>query len=179
GRRVIPRAQFGKAYTGVAVAIEPAIDFTPAGGRSRGAFRYLRPMLRQGGHLRRILVTSIMLRAFALVTPLLTAILVNRIVPAADTHLLVVVSAGLGAVVYVVLLGLLSPPLALLVLGIGVVQVIVLTMARRRNQRLMMESLETVARSQSYSYQLLAGIEDLKAAGAERRAVEHWTDLFV
>jgi ABC-type bacteriocin/lantibiotic exporter with double-glycine peptidase domain len=42
----------------------------------------------------------------------------------------------------------------------------------------MVESLEAEARSGSYVYQLLAGIEVLKAAGAEQRAVEHWSNLF-
>jgi ATP-binding cassette, subfamily B, bacterial len=50
--------------------------------------------------------------------------------------------------------------------------------ARRTNQRLMMQGLEAEARSESYAYQLLAGIEDLKAAGAEHRAVDHWSALF-
>jgi ABC-type bacteriocin/lantibiotic exporter with double-glycine peptidase domain len=56
--------------------------------------------------------------------------------------------------------------------------VAVLLVARRRNQRLMAETLQTEARSQSYVYQLLAGIEALKAAGAEHRAVAHWSNLF-
>ena len=43
----------------------------------------------------------------------------------------------------------------------------------------MAETLHTEARSQSYVYQVLAGIETLKAAGAERRAVDHWSNLFV
>jgi len=43
----------------------------------------------------------------------------------------------------------------------------------------MAESLHVQARSQSYVYQLLGGIEDLKAAGAERRASAHWSNLFV
>jgi ATP-binding cassette, subfamily B, bacterial len=56
--------------------------------------------------------------------------------------------------------------------------VAVIVLARRRNQRLASESLEAQARSESYAYQMLAGIEDLKAAGAEERAVAHWSGLF-
>ena len=37
---------------------------------------------------------------------------------------------------------------------------------------------ESGARSESYAYQLLCGIEDLKAASAEDRAVAHWSGLF-
>ncbi|HEX6491991.1 MAG TPA: peptidase domain-containing ABC transporter [Candidatus Dormibacteraeota bacterium] len=43
----------------------------------------------------------------------------------------------------------------------------------------MSESLEATARMRGYQYELLAGMESLKAAGAEHRAVEHWADLFV
>jgi ATP-binding cassette, subfamily B, bacterial len=86
---------------------------------------------------------------------------------------------GSLASVYLVLLFILSPPLAALVLGLGLLQVMVLLLARRRNQHLMSESLQVEAKSQSYTFELLAGIETLKAAGAERRAAEHWERLFV
>ena len=79
---------------------------------------------------------------------------------------------------YLVLLLVISPPLGILVLGLGAAQVTVIILARGKNQRLMKESLEAGARSESYAFQLLAGIEDLKAAGAEDRAVRHWSGLF-
>jgi ABC-type bacteriocin/lantibiotic exporter with double-glycine peptidase domain len=79
---------------------------------------------------------------------------------------------------YLVFLFLLSPPLGALVLGLGLLQVLVLLLARRRNQHLMSENLQVEAKSQSYTFELLAGIETLKAAGAERRATEHWEGLF-
>jgi ATP-binding cassette, subfamily B, bacterial len=82
------------------------------------------------------------------------------------------------ATLYLVLLLVISPVLGLLALGLGVVQVTVILLARRKNQRLASESLEAQARSESYAYQMLAGIEDLKAAGAEDRAVTHWSGLF-
>jgi ATP-binding cassette subfamily B protein len=86
---------------------------------------------------------------------------------------------GSLASLYLVLLFMLSPPLAALVLGLGLLQVMVLLLARRRNQHLMSESLQVEAKSQSYTFELLAGIETLKAAGAERRAAEHWERLFI
>jgi ATP-binding cassette, subfamily B, bacterial len=85
---------------------------------------------------------------------------------------------GAMATLYLVLLLVISPVLGLLALGLGVVQVTVILLARRKNQRLAAESLEAQARSESYAYQMLAGIEDLKAAGAEDRAVTHWSGLF-
>ena len=86
---------------------------------------------------------------------------------------------GSLASLYLVLLFVLSPPLAALVLGLGLLQVLVLLLARRRNQHLMSETLEVQAKSQSYTFELLAGIETLKAAGAERRAAAHWERLFI
>jgi ATP-binding cassette, subfamily B, bacterial len=204
-----------------------------------------------------VLVTSVLLRVFALALPLLTAALVDRVVPRRDAQLLLVVSlAGLvmvgyyslaaylrahlllqlrthldaqlalgfvshlvslpyafflkrsagdlmmrlrsnsivreflttGAVstlldggmvsLYMVLLLPLDWPLGLLVLALGVLQVIVLLLSGARTRQLMAESLEAEARSGSYVYQLLSGIETLKAAGAEQRGVEHWANLF-
>ncbi|MGR6967853.1 peptidase domain-containing ABC transporter [Geodermatophilus sp. URMC 61] len=80
---------------------------------------------------------------------------------------------------YLVLLVALSPTLAALVLGLALLQVAVLLLSWRRNQHLMSESLQVEAKAQGYTYQLLAGIETLKASGAERRAADHWEGLYV
>jgi ATP-binding cassette subfamily B protein len=86
---------------------------------------------------------------------------------------------GSLASLYLVLLFMLSPPLAALVLGLSLLQVMVLVLSWRRSQHLMSESLQIEAKSQSYTFELLAGIETLKAAGAERRAADHWERLFI
>jgi ABC-type bacteriocin/lantibiotic exporter with double-glycine peptidase domain len=86
---------------------------------------------------------------------------------------------GSLASVYLALLFVLSPPLGALVLALGLLQVMVLLLSWRRSQHLMSESLQIEARSQSYTFELLSGIETLKAAGAERRAAEHWQRLFI
>ncbi len=258
GRAYIPRELFGRAYTGVAIALEPGTDWEAGGRRAKGTLRYLRPMLREARQVWFVLATSVLLRLFALALPLFTAVLVNRILPRDESDLLLVLTAGMLAVagyylftaflrarllltlrtkldmqltlgfvehlvdlpyafflkrsggdlamrlqshaevrdllttsalsavldgafacLYLVALFVLSPTMGLLVLGLGVLQVAVLVLARHRNQRLMAESLHVQARSQSYVYQLLGGIEDLKAAGAERRASAHWSNLFV
>jgi ATP-binding cassette subfamily B protein len=64
-------------------------------------------------------------------------------------------------------------------LALGAVQVAVFLLARHRVRELMSQDLESQSRAQSYLVQMLAGIETLKAAGAESRAVEHWSNLFV
>jgi len=232
GRRAVPAAAFGKSYTGVAIILEPGADFIRGGKAGASPYRYLRPIVGQGVLARRVLVVSILLQLLALAVPLFTAVVVGRIVPDGNRHLLVVLTVALAAVagyyflvslvrghvllylrthldrqlttrfvrhltdlpyaegslsaildggmatIYLVLLLVISPPLGILVLGLGAAQVTVIILARRKNQRLMKESLEAQARSESYAYQLLAGIEDLKAAGAEDRAVGHWSGLF-
>ena len=257
GRRAIPAATFGKSYTGVAIILEPGADFIRGGKAGASPYRYLRPIVGQGALARRVLVLSVLLQLLALAVPLFTAVVVGRIVPDGDRHLLVVLTVAMAAVagyyflvslvrghvllylrthldrqlttrfvrhltdlpyafflsrsagdlmmrlqsnatvreiltegslsaildggmatIYLVLLLVISPPLGILVLGLGAAQVTVIILARRKNQRLMKESLEAEARSESYAYQLLAGIEDLKAAGAEDRAVRHWSGLF-
>jgi len=86
---------------------------------------------------------------------------------------------GVLATAYLVVIFALSPQLGFLVVALGAAQVVVLLSARRRNQHLMGEALATEARSQSYAYEMFSAVETLKAAGAERRAVSHWTNLFV
>lgn len=257
GRRVVPADAFGRSYTGVAIILEPGAGFARGGENRPSPYRYLRPILRQRVLAGRVVVLSVLLQALALAVPLFTAIVVNRIVPAGDQHLLIILAVTMAAMAgyyflislvrahlllylrthvdrqlttefishlarlpyafflrrsagdlmmrlqsnstvreilttgslsalldggmataYLVLLLVISPPLGLLVLGLGAAQVAATILARRGNQRLTTESLEAQARSESYAYQLLAGIEDLKAAGAEDRAVGHWSGLF-
>ena len=257
GRLQVPLKTLDRSFTGVAIVLEPTPDLVPGDRLSQGVFRYLRPVLRQARVLRRTLVTSILLRLFALAIPGLTAVVVNRVVGGDSRQTLAMMTVAMAAVVayhfaasflrahfllqlrthldtqmtlgfvrhlvdlpyafflkrsagdlmmrlrsnatvrellttgalstmldgglaslYLALLLSLSPLMGLVVAGLGGLQVAVLLAARRRNQRLMAETLQTEARSQSYVYQVLAGIEALKAAGAEHRAVEHWANLF-
>jgi ABC-type bacteriocin/lantibiotic exporter with double-glycine peptidase domain len=88
GPRSIPMAQFRRGYTGVAVTLEPGPAFTTTAHapESAGNWRYLRPLQRQAGLVSRVLVTSLLLRLFALAAPLLTAVVVDRVVPANDAQ---------------------------------------------------------------------------------------------
>ncbi len=258
GRRHVPMDTVSKSFTGIVLQIEPTTSFTPAKrGRSRVA-NYLAQLFGQRRLLARIVVTSVLLRLLALALPILTALIVDRVVPRADLPLLTVVAVGLGAVLlfqflsnlirahlllqlrtnldtrltlgfiehltrlpyaffvrraagdlmmrvssnttirqiltsttlsamldgvlvllYLALLFLLHVGLALLTVGLGVLQIAVYFATRNRVADLMSQDLEAQARTQSYLVQVFAGIETLKAAGAERRAVEHWSNLFV
>jgi ATP-binding cassette, subfamily B, bacterial len=85
---------------------------------------------------------------------------------------------GAFASLYLVLLLVINSVLALVVLVLALFEVSVMVLSWRRNQRLVSSSLQAQADTQSYAYELLAGIETLKASGAEHRAVDRWGGLF-
>ncbi|HEX2644218.1 MAG TPA: peptidase domain-containing ABC transporter [Thermoanaerobaculia bacterium] len=259
GRRLVPKNELDRAFTGVALTFEPTEDFEPSkGGVDKGIGRYLRQILTQSGLLTRILVTSVVIQVLALAVPLLTGLLVDRVVPRGDNHLLLILAIGSGGLVafkymstvvrsflllhlrtrldarmtlqfldhlvhlpylffqqrsagdlimrlnsnstireiltsgaisgvfdgamvslYLIMLLVASPKLGLVVAGLGALRVILFLFTRKRQRDLMSESLQTQADSRSYQVQMLAGIETLKASGAEDRSVEHWSHLFV
>ena len=86
---------------------------------------------------------------------------------------------GLMVTLYLILLFIASPGMGLLVLVLGALRIGLFLFTRRRHRDLMSRSLQTEAKSQSYQVSLLAGIETLKASGAEHRSVEQWSHLFV
>lgn len=258
GARIIPLARFGESFTGVALVFEPADTFEKK-KRGNGRFGwYVRQLAGQRHILGRVVVTSILLRMFALVLPLVTAVIVDRVVPRADHSLLWVVSTGIvgllafqlvttlvrshlllqlrtnldthltlgfvdylsrlpfqffqrrsagdllmrvnnnatiretlttsslstimdGTLVvgYAVLVMMLAPLMGVLVLLLGVLQVSVYLFSRRSYREYTARSLEAQARQQSYLVEMLAGMETLKAAAAESRAVERWSNLYV
>ena len=80
---------------------------------------------------------------------------------------------------YLLLIFAQSWSMGLVVLLLGGLQITVLLLTHRRMQRLMSETLQAQARSQSYMVQMLNGIETLKSVGAETRGVAQWSNLFV
>ncbi|MDQ3982852.1 MAG: peptidase domain-containing ABC transporter [Actinomycetota bacterium] len=85
---------------------------------------------------------------------------------------------GAFVFVYLFLLFAQSTSMGTLVLGLALLQTAILLVSRRPYRRLMSENLEAQAQSQSYAAQLLTGVETLKVAGAQHRAVDHWSNLF-
>jgi ABC-type bacteriocin/lantibiotic exporter with double-glycine peptidase domain len=258
GRRTVPMTQFRRAFTGVALVLEPTERFEKAERGGSRLWWYLRQLLGHRQLLNRVVVTSVLLRLLALSLPILTALIVDRIVPRGEHSLLLLVGVGLGAVlifqflsqllrahlllqlrtnldirmslgfldhlvslpyeffqrrsagdlmmrvtsntiireqltsstisalldgalvgIYLVLILLLSPSMGAVVLGLGLLDVGVFLLSRRHYRELMSQDLEAQARAQAYLVQLLGGIETLKVSGAEQRAVEHWSNLFV
>ncbi len=258
GRYRLSWAAVNDLYSGVAVMLEPADTFAPGGRAAPGALHHARKLLARSSGIGRVLATSVVVRVMALAVPVLTGVIVDRVVPNNDGHLLKVLAAVMAALIgysvlatylrahlllrlrsrldvdmtldflehlvdlpygfflkrssgdlmmrlrsnatvreilttgtisalldgalatlYLVVIFALSPTLGVLVSALGAAQVAVLLAARRRNQHLMGEALATEARSQSYAYEMFSAVETLKAAGAERRAVSHWTNLFI
>jgi ABC-type bacteriocin/lantibiotic exporter with double-glycine peptidase domain len=99
GRRRVSEDQLRKSYAGVAILLEPGEHFRSGGRRRTNIGRHLGPLLAQGATLRRVVATSLLLRVLALGLPLLTGILVDRVVPQQDRNLLLVVGLSLAAVV--------------------------------------------------------------------------------
>jgi ATP-binding cassette subfamily B protein len=258
GRIRVGWDRFRRAYTGVAVELEPGEAFAPGGRRPRRAWRHARQLVAERGRLGRVVGVSVLLRALALALPVLTGAVVDRVVPRHDHALLGIAAAamavmaaftfmtawlrarmllalrtvvdlrtavgfldhllalpyafhlrrsagdlmmrlrsnavvrellttgalsalldGVLVLAYLVVILAVSVGMGMLVAVLGALQVAVLLVARPSNQRLMGESLQAEAKTQGYAYQLFAGIETLKAAGAETRAVDHWSNLFV
>jgi ABC-type bacteriocin/lantibiotic exporter with double-glycine peptidase domain len=258
GRRRIPMESFGKSFTGVALILEPDEGFARDRRRAESAWGYVRPLMRQSGLLGRVGVVSLFIQLLALAVPILTGVLVDRIVPTGDRDLLLILSTGLlgmalfhllasfvrahlllnvrtqldlkislgfihhlvslpysfflqrssgdlmmrlnsnstvreilttGAMstmldgtlvsLYLILIWVQSVRMGAVVVGVGLLQVTVMLISHRRNQRLMAETLVAQARSQGYLVQILGGIETLKSVGAEERAVSEWTNYFV
>ena len=78
GRRVVSREAFSRSFTGVAVVVEPGESFqlvSPGRGKLWG---YFRKLFAQSRLIGRVVVTSILLRLFALALPLLAALRGNR-----------------------------------------------------------------------------------------------------
>src|SRR6266850_2718308 len=69
--------------------------------------------------------------------------------------------------------------MAAVVLVLGLLQVGAFLLSCSRYQELMSRDLQAQSKAQSHLIQMLAGIETLKASGAENRSVQQWSDLFV
>ncbi|MBV9690194.1 MAG: peptidase domain-containing ABC transporter, partial [Ktedonobacteraceae bacterium] len=85
---------------------------------------------------------------------------------------------GSFVIVYLLILFWQSGIFGLLVLVIGLLQVLLLFATNRPLHELSMRELIAQGRSQGYVSESLVGIVSLKAAGAEQRAFQHWSNLF-
>ena len=99
GRVRLSLEKVSKSFTGVAIVLKPTTEFE-RGGASGGAWRYLKPMLTQSRLLSKVGVTSLLIQLFALATPILMGVVVDRVVPPpGDRDLLLAVGLGMLAMV--------------------------------------------------------------------------------
>src|SRR5205085_5586707 len=95
GRTFVTRAQLDRALTGVALTLEPGPEFAPGGSRRTPLLgRYLKRVLGHDAALVRVVLTSILVQLFALAMPLLTRLIVDRVVPHGDMQLFRILAAG-------------------------------------------------------------------------------------
>lgn len=99
GRQKLNRDEVAKNFTGVALTFDPAEDFEPGESDRPTLWRWIAEILSHSRILSRTLVISILLQLFALAVPFLIGILVDRVVPRGDLHLLTVMGVGLAGIV--------------------------------------------------------------------------------
>ena len=99
GRIRVPMERFSQSFTGVAIGLRPGEDFSKGRRSKAGTWRYLRPLLRRSGLVSKVGVISFLIQLFALATPILMGVIVDRVVPAGDRDLLLVIMVGLTAMV--------------------------------------------------------------------------------
>jgi ATP-binding cassette subfamily B protein len=94
GRRRVPMDKFRRAFTGVALVFEPSETFEPAPPRPKRIAGLFKQVLEHRDLLWRIVLTSILVQMLAAALPLLTGVLIDRVVPRRDHSLLLVLALG-------------------------------------------------------------------------------------
>lgn len=95
-----------------------------------------------------------------------------------STQLISTVLDGSFVVVYLCILFWQSWTMGVLAFGLGLVQMIFLFVTTRALHDLSMRELIAQGKAQGYVNEALGNIVSLKAAGAEQRAFNYWTNLF-
>jgi ABC-type bacteriocin/lantibiotic exporter with double-glycine peptidase domain len=94
GQRVVPMSKVRDSFTGVALILEPSAVFQQQTRKPNELWGFLRYALQRSGLLTRIILTSFVIQVFSIVMPLLTGLLIDRVVPRKDYHLLVILASG-------------------------------------------------------------------------------------
>jgi ATP-binding cassette, subfamily B, bacterial len=257
GPREVSLEDFNKSFTGVALQLTPTerlVKVAPPSGRFG---RYLRELMLEKKLFTRIIVMSMLLRLVGLVLPLLTGMIIDRVVPRSDysllwitvvaitgmvlfntvcdvirSHLLlhlrmsldtrmtlsfldhmvslpfsffqrrstgdlmmrvqsngtvreIVTSKSMSAIidgvfvlVYAVIIFCVHPTMGIIAVTLSLTEAGVFACARPAYHRLLAEDLDKQAKAQGYMVQLLGGMETLKCAGAERQAIERWSNMY-
>ena len=92
---------------------------------------------------------------------------------------LTVLLDGTFVLMYLLLLLSVAPLFGLLVASLAAAQLLILAGSRARINQLMQRELSTRAEEQGYLVEAVAGVSMLKASGAEDRAFDRWSTLFI
>jgi ATP-binding cassette, subfamily B, bacterial CvaB/MchF/RaxB len=97
GERFFPIAEASKHLTGVALELSPAEGFLPKDERARLPFSTFWTQLRGSTHaLIQILILSVILETFVIVSPFYLQLTVDDVIARGDTDLLIVLALGFG-----------------------------------------------------------------------------------
>ncbi len=94
GYRSVPMAVFRRAFTGVAVVFEPSEGFERAEARPKRLAGLFKQILERRDLLARIVLATVLVQMLSAVMPLLTGVLIDRVVPRKDYSLLLVLALG-------------------------------------------------------------------------------------
>ena len=94
GRRSVPIAKLRRAFTGVALIFEPTEEFVPGVAKRQNTWALFQQVLERRDLLARILFTSVVIQVLSAAMPLLTGVLIDRVVPRRDYSLLMVLATG-------------------------------------------------------------------------------------
>lgn len=107
GRRRLSLKEFEEGFTGILLMLEPGAQFERrASARPLSLWTYLRSLPHMYGIVAQIIGMSLLLQIFGLGAPLLTAIIVDQIIPAKASNLLIVL--GLGMLFLIVMQGVMK-----------------------------------------------------------------------
>ncbi len=96
GRRRLTREEFDESFTGVAILLEPGAQFEQkAPEKALTPWSYMRSLLNVRTILFQIIGTSLLLQVLGLGAPLLTAVIIDRILPQKDPGLLFILGLGM------------------------------------------------------------------------------------
>jgi ABC-type bacteriocin/lantibiotic exporter with double-glycine peptidase domain len=94
GRRTVSIDKFRRAFTGVALIFEPTGVFERGRARPKPLAGLFKLILERRALLARIISTSVLVQILSLALPLLTGVLIDRVLPQKDYRLLALVAIG-------------------------------------------------------------------------------------
>jgi HlyB family type I secretion system ABC transporter len=96
GRRRLSLEEFSEGFTGILIMLEPGEQFErQSSSHALSLWGYLRSLPRMPGIIAQIIASSLLLQILGLGSPLLTALIVDQIIPAKDKNMLLLLGLGM------------------------------------------------------------------------------------